>query len=275
MAAVQNSSFLLTAATVMIGQYGTDVFSLTPAANSVGMVKNVKIGMTSSEISLLNGIQQLKVDSLKSGVALTLGFEGYEFSASNLQLALGFAGVTTQFKRGVLTAAVVATGTALSVNTAPIAGQPATGITAIGDVPAGSSILLQSASGTDLVFPVATAGAATGGAPYGLTMASALPTGMAFAAGDYVWVVNKLSMGDTAALSYYCVKVAGVMSNGQPVVAIFPKVKIIKGFDVNMTETAYGNMPFEISPYFLTGAEITGRLGEIGLNAQGKLYIGG
>ena len=276
MAAVQSSAFLLTSATVMIGAYGTDVFSLTPSANSVGMVKNVKIGMTSNELSLLNGIQQLKVDSLKSGVALTVGFEGYEFSAANLQLALGFAGTTIQYKRGVLTAPLTAASTSLSYATNPVPGETATGLATAGDVPASSTLLIQSASGTDLVFPVKTVGATTLSTGTFTSTIPAVPAGMGFAAGDNVWIANTLSLGDTTPMSFYCMKVAGVMSgSNKPVVGIFPKIKIIKGFEVNMSETAYGNMPFEITPYFLTGAEITGRLGEIGTTSQGKFYTAG
>lgn len=276
MAAVQNPAFLISTATVMIGTYGTDVFSLTPALHSVGMVKNTKLGMTSSTIDLTNGIQQNLVDSVKSGVKLTVGFEGYEFSAKNLQLALGISGTPIQYKRGVLTAVAASGGTSLSIGTSPVPGEPGTGLTAIGDIPAGSLLLVQQAAQPDVVFPVMTTGAVTGSGPYSATIAP-IPTNMSFAVGDSVWIANQLDVGSTAPLDYFCMKVVGTMSNNnKPVVGIFPKVKITAGFDVNFTETAYGNLPFQVSPFFLTAAEAAvGRLAEIGTNKQARLYVGG
>lgn len=277
MADVKSSAFLLTSATVMIGAYGVDdVFGLTPALHSVGMVKNVKISMSSSEIELLNGIQQNRVDSQKSGVKLGVMFEGYEFSAKNMRYALGISGTSIQYKRGALTGAVAAAATTISFTSAPVLGEAASGMTLITEVPSGSTLLIQSAANPDLVFPVKTTAAATLTTGTFSVAITAVPAGMSFGIGDTIWVANTLSLGDTAPLDYFNMKVAGVLSsNNKPVVAIFPKIKIVKGFDLNMSETAYGNMPFEISPYFLTSAEVSGRLSEIGTSAQGKLYTAG
>lgn len=276
MAAVKNAAFLLTSATVMIGKFGVDdVFALTPEAHSVGMVKNVKITMTSSEIELMNGIQQNLVDSQKTNVKLALNFEGYEFSARNLQLALGISGTTIQYKRGALTANAGAAATELVIGSAPVLGEADTAITALGDIPAGSTLLLQKAGETDFVYPVKTVGAATGTGPYTVTI-EALPSGITFAIGDSVWLANDMSVGDQAPMDYFNVKMSGVMSsNNKPIVVILPKVKILKGFDLNMSETAYGNLPFEITPYYLTSAEVSGRLDEIGTLSQGRLYTAG
>lgn len=275
MADVQTSTFLVSAATVMIGSYGTDVFSLTPANDSVGMVKNVKIGLDSSTLDLTNGIQQNLVDSVKTGVKLTVGFEGYEFSAKNLQRALGISGTTIQYKRGQLATALSAAGTTLSITTNPVPGESATGITAIGDIPSGSLLLIQDPNQPDKVWPVLTTAAATGSGPFSVTIPAA-PAGMTFPIGANVWVANQLDMGSQAPLDYFCMKIAGTMtSNNKPVVGIFPKVKITKGFNVAFSETAYGNLPFEVSPYFLTASEVTGRLAEIGSKVQGKLYTAG
>jgi len=45
MANVNNPSFLIGNATVMVAPQSTDVFSLNPDAHSVGMVKNVTVGV--------------------------------------------------------------------------------------------------------------------------------------------------------------------------------------------------------------------------------------
>lgn len=280
MADPKNSAFLLSSATVMIGAYGgaVPVFDLDPTNHSVGMVKNVKISMTSSEIELRNGIQQNLVDSLKSGVKLSASFEGYEFSAKNLQLSLGIAGTPIQYLRGKLNTTPTALATSITVVADAVPGESATwpASPAIGDIPAGSTLLIQKLGAGDIVFPVKTTAAATFASGVFTLAISALPAGMSFAAGDRVWVANALAVGSTAPLDYFCMKIAGTLSgNDKPAVMIFPKIKIVKGFDMNFNETQYSNLPFEISPYFLTAAEVTGRLSEIGTNAQGRLYVAG
>lgn len=262
MADVQSSTFVLTAATIMVGNYGVDdVFSLTPAANSVGMVKNVKITLASSQVELLNGIQQIPVDSQKSAVKLTLGFEGYEFSARNLQLALGSIGTTVQYKRGALTAVMAAASTTISFTSNPVPGEVNSAPLTTADVPPGSTLLVQQAGQRDFVWPVTTIGAATLVSGTFTVTVAALPASMNFAVGDAVWVANKLNVGSTQNLDFFNVKVAGVgANNNKPLVAIMPKVKIVAGFDLNMSETAYSNLPFSIQPYLMYANEAVGLL---------------
>lgn len=275
MANVQSPSFLIGNATVMLAPQATDVFSLTPALHSVGMVKNVNLGVESDAIELRNGILQNLVDSKKSNVRMNVTFEGYEFTAANLYRALGYAtGTTIQRKRGVLSGAAAAGATTLSITSNPVPGDTNSGITAIGDVPAGSTLVIQRANEPDFVYPVKTVGAATGSGPYSVTIA-ALPTGMTFSAGDIVWVVNEMNVGDQRTEDFFCMKIAGTLSNHNvPLVLIFPKVKIMRGFNLQFSETDYANLPFEVSPYFLASSEITGRLSEIGTTVNGKAYIG-
>lgn len=275
MADVKSPSFLIGNATVMLAPQATDVFSLTPALHSVGMVKNVNLGVESDSIELRNGILQNLVDSKKSNVRMNVTFEGYEFTAANLYRALGYAtGGTIQRKRGTLTSAAAAAATTISIASYPVPGDSASGITAIGDIPSGSTIVIQKANQPDVVFPVRTTAAASGSGPYSLTI-SAIPTGMSFDVGDIVWVVNEMAVGDQRTEDFFCMKIAGTLSNHNvPLVVIFPKVKVMRGFQLQFSETDYANLPFEVSPYFLAQSEIAGRLSEIGTSVNGKAYIG-
>jgi hypothetical protein len=98
---------------------------------------------------------------------------------------------------------------------------------------------------------------------------------MSFAIGDEVWIVNELDVGSQVDTDYFGMKIVGTLSNdGVPVVVIFPKVKIIRGFNLSFSETDYANLPFEVSPYFLASTEVTGRLSEIGTKVNGKAYVG-
>lgn len=272
---VKSPSFLIGNATVMLAPRSVDVFSLNPTDHSVGMVKAVTVGMEADTIDLRHGIQQNLVDQKRSGVRLTTSFEGYEFTAQNLMRALGYANTAIVRKRGTLTTALAAAGTSASIASDPIAGETASAITAIADIPAGSTLIIQKANQPDYVFISRTTGAATGAGPYVATLATPIPTGMSFAIGDKVWVVNELGVGDQKDTDFFGMKIVGTLSNDNvPVVVIFPKVKIIRGFNLSFSETDYSNLPFEISPFFLAASEATGRLAEIGTTVTGKAYIG-
>lgn len=277
MANVKTPSFLLGNATVMLAPFaGDNVFGLMPDLHSTGMVKNVTIGVESDNIELRNGILQSLVDSQKSNVRMTATFEGYEFSAENLYRSLGIAqNATVQRRRGRLTANAATGATTLSVESFPVPGDPNSAITAIANIPSGSTVVIQKANQPDAVFPARVTAATSGSAPYQVTI-SPLPTGVTFSTGDIVWVVNEMDIGSTITQGdFFSMKIAGTLSNyNVPLVVIFPKVKITKGFNLNFSETDYSNLPFEISPYFLAQTEVTGRLSEIGTNVNAKAYIG-
>jgi len=276
MANVNNPSFLIGNATVMVAPQSTDVFSLNPDQHSVGMVKNVTVGVESDTIELRNGILQALVDSQKSNVRMTTTFEGYEFSAQNLYRSLGYAqNAVVQRRRGRLTANVAAGSTTISIESLPVPGDANSGITAIGNIPSGATVLIQKANQPDYVFPVRTTAATSGTGPYTATI-TAVPTGMSFSTGDIVWVVNELDIGSTITQGdFFCMKIAGTLSAyNVPLVVVFPKIKITKGFNLSFSETDYSNLPFEVTPYFLAQSEISGRLAEIGVNMNAKAYVG-
>ena len=113
-----------------------------------------------------------------------------------------------------------------------------------------------------------------GGKVGDFTVTVAIPVGMTFAIGARVWIVNEVPLNSTAEQDFFKMKVAGTLSNNErPVTLVFPKVKITKGFQINFDEGNYTSMPFEFSPYFLSAAEISGRLSEIGTSQQGISYI--
>ena len=275
----KTNAYLLGNATLMMTPFGNDPFVLTPATDSIGMVKNIAMNVESDTIELRNGIQQILVDSQKSNVRTTLSAEVYEFSAKNLLLGLSFNRAVTPPKRGKLKTAIAggSAQTSIVINTNPLPGDPTSGISAVGDVPVGATILIQRANGEDdYVFPVRVT-AATTVATSDYTVTVAVPQGISFAAGDTVWVVNEVPLGDQGDQDFFSLKIAGTLSNyDKPVVMIIPKVKITRGFQINFSETDYGNMPFEFTPYYLNATEAAqGRMAEIGTKRTGYTYIPG
>jgi hypothetical protein len=272
-AETKTNAYLLGNATLMIAPFGSiDPFAMTPDTYSLGMVKNVTLGVEADNIELRHGIQQNLIDSHRSNVRTTVSAEVYEYTAQNLFYGLSIDQTAVAPKRGLLKNAVTGPVATIIVNTNPLPNQPSTGISAVGDIPIGSTILIQKVGSEDYVYPVrvtATTTVSTGD----YTVTVAIPTGIAFAAGDTVWVVNELPLGDLDESDYFQVKAVGVLSNyDKPMALILPKVKIRTGFNINFSETDYGNMPFQFDPFYLNSTELSGRLTEIGTTRLGYLY---
>lgn len=269
---VKTNAYLLGNATLMMAPFGTDPFTLTPADHSVGMVKNVTLSEEADSIELRHGIMQHLVDSRKSNVRTTISAEVYEFNAQNMFYSLSLNRTAVDVKRGKLKTSVAGASATIVINTDPIPGDTSTGITAVGDIPIGATVLIQRAGEEDYVIPLRVT-ATTTVSTDDYTVTAAVPVGVSFAAGDKVWIVNEIPGATTAEQDFFTLKIAGTLSNNnRPVVIIIPKVKVRRGFNLTFDETSYGNMPFEFDPYFLTSGEATGTLAQIGTKQQFTVY---
>lgn len=281
MAAPKSNSFMLSSATIMMAPaFTVPVFDLQPSLHSLGMCRDVSIKVDSSLLELKNGIAQTTVDARRVGVSASISATIMEMSADNIRRSNALATATaTQIKRGVLASALVGGAVSLSITSDPVPGDSLSAITAVGDIPSGSTILIQRVGGEqDYVFPTKSSGVATGTGPYAVPIAGiyAIPTAMSFAAGARVWVIPSIAIADANADDLFGVKITGTLSNyDKPVTAVFPKVRIGKGFQLQFTETEYGSMPFEMMPFVLSSNEATGRLADIGTAAPGLLYVAG
>jgi hypothetical protein len=271
---------MLSSATVMIAPAFTkSVYDLTPAEDSVGMVREVAIPVESSLIELKNGVAQATVDSKRTNVSAMISFTCFEFTAANAQRALGLASATAPaIKRGVLTTAAVAEAVTLVMSSDPVPGDAASALTVVGDIPSGATILLQHPNGTDYVFPTKTSGVTTLASTTFTTPIAGnykIPLGMTFPIGTKVWIVPAVQVAHIGYDDLFGVKIVGTLSNyDRPIVFVAPKVKIGKGFNLNFTETDYGGMPFELKPLLMSLTEATGRLADIGTKAPADVYIG-
>lgn len=278
MADPQKNAFMLASATIMMVPFGgTPVFDLVPANHSIGMAQEVSVNVESGEISLLNGVAQAVVDSRKTNVSAMISANVREYTAQNFMYAQGLSGTPVQIKRGKLASSAAAAATSLSVTSDPIPGETASAITGTSDIPSGATLIIQDKNNPDRNFVTRTSGATTGTGPYAVAIAGnyALPAGVAFAADDYVWIVNEVGVADISEDQLMSVKIAGTLANfNRPIIAVFPKVRVTKGFQLSFTETEYGGMPWELRPLLLTSSEATGRLAEIGTRRPGIVYAG-
>jgi len=279
MADVQKSAFSLTSATLMMAPaFTTDVFSLRPDLHSVGMSSEVNVTVDSSVTSLLNGVAQSVVDSKRTGVSASITANVYEMTAMKMMRSQALAGNPITMKRGVLSAALASGAVSLSVNSSPVPGETTSAITQVTDIPAGSTLLIQRANQPDYMFIATSSGVATGTAPYTVPIASAaIPTGMTFAVGDLVWVVDDIPIASIDSDDTFGVKIVGTLSQfNRPIVAVFPKVRVAKGFQLSFNETQYTSMPWELAPLLLSASEVASinRGTEIGTRAPGVVYVG-
>lgn len=275
---VKKNAFMLSSAELMLAKFGTTpVFDLNPTDHSVGLAQEIAVTLDSSNVDLTAGVAQAIVDTKRTGVQAAISGSVREYSAENLLRAQGLANAAVQPRRGKLTADVASGAVSISITSDPIPGEAASAITAgAGSIPAGATLVIQSASGTELVFPTRASAASTevtGTHTVAIAAPYAIPTGMSFKAGDSVWILTEMAIGDIGQTDLFSVKIVGTLSNfNRPVVAVFPKVSITKGFNLSFTETEYGAMPWEMRPMLLTSSEATGRLTEIGTKAPGRLY---
>jgi hypothetical protein len=279
MADVQKSAFSLSSATIMIGKaFVDDVFSLTPSVHSVGVAQEVSVGVDSSILELLSGVAQVTIDAKRTGVSTSISGNVYEMTAQNFLRSQGINTTALQVKRGVLSAAAAASAVSLSITSDPIPGETASAITATTDIPSGSTLLIQRVGGEqDYIFPTISSGAATGAGPYAVPIAApyAIPAGMSFAIGARVWIVSPVPVGDMDADDLFCLKITGILSNyDRPMTYIAPKVRVVKGFQLNYSETQYSSMPWEFKPLLMSGSEASLRLAEVGTRRTGRLYVG-
>jgi hypothetical protein len=278
MPAPKKSAFMLSDATLMIGQFGsTPVFDLTPDLHGVGLSEEIAINVDSSNLELTAGIAQAIVDTHRTNVQAGITGSVKEYTAENLLRAQGLATGAVQPKRAKLTVDAAGGAVSLTIQSYPIPGEAASALDdQAAAIPSGATLLIQSADGTDYVFPTRAAADSTfAGGAHTVSIAGnyKIPVGMSFKAGSSVWVLTEIPVGSIDQNDLFSVKIAGTLSQfNRPVVAVFPKVSVTKGFNLSFTHKEYGAMPWELRPMLLTSTEAIGRLAEIGTKAPGKVY---
>jgi len=246
----KTTNFMLSTAEVRIGAVG-ELFNLT-SDDSIGLVKNVAITGEMETTDLGQGIQNRSVFSVITSATLNVATEVYEYTAKNLAYGLGLsAGALTANVETDTTAAVTGDG---SVVVIPVTSE--TGFAA-------DDYILVATNKGIMANRVASTAAAE------LTVTHAVPTGVVLASGASVVRATALDLGDPADIYYSCA-VIGKLADGGDVVFYFPKVKIVRGFNVQFGTSDYGNMPFEIQPYSLVDADAD--FAEFGC-AQGRLIV--
>lgn len=238
------NSFMLASATVMIGPQAS-VLGLMPSTHSIGLVKNVQVTTETQRTELRQGVTQTLVDSQLTDNKVSVSFEGYEFTAKNLQYGLGLDGSALGKTSVYLTSAAALTA-ATTVVIADSADSSAS-------FTAGKYVYIQKGA-SDVVHVAQLAANATfnlGDTTLTLTAATALPVD--FAIGSSLSLVHEIQVGSRVEQPFFGCKIVGIMANGsRPVTLLLPKVRIKRGFSMAFSSSDYGNLPFELEPYDVT-----------------------
>lgn len=246
----KTTNFMLSTAEVRIGAVG-ELFNLT-SDDSIGLVKNVAITGEMETTDLGQGVRNKTVFSVITSATLNVATEVYEYTAQNLAYGLGLAAGSLGTKVSTTTdAAVTGDDTVVAISVVSETG-----------ISADDYVLISTSKGI-MANRVASTAAGT------ITVTHAIPTGVTIANGASVVKAVALDLGDPADIYYSCA-IIGKLADGGDVVFYFPKVKIIRGFNVQFGTSDYGNMPFEIQPYSLVDSDAD--YAEFG-EAQGRLIV--
>lgn len=224
-------NFLIQTATVMLG-LSADLMDLDPVTHSMGLVKNFTISSEPSLTELTQGLTNNVVDSVVTGNPVRASMEVYEYTSKNLSYSLGLAG----------SAAVAAQTVSNSTASATTANSTTLPLTLATGFAAGDYIMIKMNS-DDNVITRRIVSIATNTLTLDKAIVPIVPISTP------VTKVNMIQGGSTASPGYFSCKVVGKLTNGEPIVLLLPKVRIVKGFALAFSTENYGNLPIELSIY--------------------------
>lgn len=230
--------FMLGAATLLLGAQA-DMFNLTRAANSVGLVKNFSLTTQPSFSELTQGVKNTIVYSVMNGNTAKAAAEWYEFTPQNISYVAQLNGATM----------VPATNieTTLSAGVTGSTGSPATTFT----VASGTGfavddwVLIQDPVNADDAVIRKVSAIATN------TFTTNPNIQRNLASGAIVRRVNFIDVGSKVDQPFFSAMVLGQLADGSEVAIALPKVRVTNGLNMSFTTNDYGNMGVELAIYDL------------------------
>lgn len=233
------NNFMLGAATVMIGAQA-DLFDLVKDTHSIGLVKNFTLSGDPQYLELTQGVKNTIVDSALTNNPIRANMEVYEATPQNLRYALGLekGSLVTGTTVYDLKADVTAADTSFTIDT-----------DVSSDFSAGDWVVVD--DGNDNMWVAKVASAAFSSPDTTITVASGYDAPVGYTAADGVKIrrVDATMAGSKEDQPYLSAKVVGKLSNGTPITLLFPKIRIVRGFNLAFVTDNYGNMPLEFTPY--------------------------
>lgn len=247
----RTSSFLLGSATVMIGPQAS-LYQLNPDMHSLGLTKNFQVTAEPNYLPLMQGVKSTVVYEVLTGNPVKAQCEVFEYTSKNIAYSLGLGATTVSSPHSTWALLTPIVGTmAPGVSSLTFSDPTLTDVV----VPAGTWMSVQDTYEADHVhyFRI-TADSIQAGAAVTVQVdpEMAFELGNSFPAGSLVSIVNSFDVGSKVDQPYSALMVTGILpEQTKPVSLLFPKVRITRGFSLTFGETAYGNLPFQFTPFEL------------------------
>lgn len=234
-------NFMLAQGTLMVGP-AADVMALNEADHSLGLVKNIQFNPEMTYQKLSQGTGNNTVYSVNTNSDVRVSAEVFEFTARNLAYGQG----------------IDASGSEFDVNSTTYSlGSDISGAGATFDVgsgegsnfSAGDNVVIGSNNSDDFhVGKVASVATDT------ITLATGfeLTADSAFtAANTKVYKMSRIEVGTNDNQPTLAAKIVTKLPNKEPLVLVFPKIRIERGLSLAFNSENFSNMPFEFVPYNL------------------------
>ena len=231
--------FMLGAATLLLGPQA-DLFNLTRATHSVGLIKNFALTAEPTFTDLSQGVKNTLVYSVMTGNNARASAELYEFTPKNLAYVAQMNGATMTVATNIETT--------LSAGVTASAGSPATAVdvTSATGFAEGDWILIQDPTTPDDAVVRKIASIATNA----ITTNPNIQRNLANA--SVVRRVNFVDVGTKEEQPFFSAMVLGTLADGSEISVALPKVRITNGLNLSFATNDYGNMPIELGIYDLT-----------------------
>lgn len=247
----KTNAFMLAAATVMIGPQ-SDLWTLNPAAHSIGLVKNFLVDAAPAYVELTQGVKNTIVYSVLNANPVKCTAEVYEYTAKNLAYGLGLDGSTidTISTSLVTNADLVGDGATNAAFTIHSTSDIHT------DFVAGQWVMVQELGGTDQVMLGKVVTSAWSTPTLTVTLDRPAPDAVTWHSGSLISVINRINVGSKADQPFLSAKIVGILPQGnEPLVVVVPKMRVTKGFSLGFHTDQFQNLPFEFTPYELVSTD--------------------
>ena len=242
--AAKTDAFMLSTATVMLGKQ-SDLFNLSEDKHSIGLVKNFAVKSEPKYTDLTQGVKNTIVYSVMTGNPVTASMEVFEYTMQNIAYSLGLEGAKVDNS-------VPLTDTVKTPIIAPVSPsvvgldlvELTTGATFVPDqwvkVIVGADTFIRRV----LTYTSATKT---------LKLDAGLPT--AVPAGAIVETMGVIGIGSKDEQPFLSAKIAGQLANGDQVIILIPKLRIVNGFNLAFGSENFGNLPFQFTVFDLVNTD--------------------
>lgn len=236
------NKFMLGAATVMIGAQA-DLFNLTRATHSVGLVKNFRLQTNPTFVDLTQGVKNTTVYSVMNGNTATGSAELYEYSPKNLAYLASV--------NGAAVTPVVGFQTTLTGAVTGSTGTPATtfNVASATGLAANDWVIIEDPAFPDDAIVRQIASIAT------LAVTPTQNIQRNLSNGSIVKKLNITPIASKQDQPFFSAMVIGRLADNTDVALALPKIRITGGLNVAFQTNDYGNMPLEFTVFDLVPSD--------------------